>query len=362
MYIRLKWLGAWVGFSVAIASVSGCGSGVGNNTILPTPAITNPFASTVTQSSVPPLTAGSSTVTNTPVSYKTGTPLLATYTATNSDRSSMGVGFLLESPALDAAAQAHAQYLAAQTPQIESHNETQGAPSFYAITPYARAMKAGFSPSTAWIDESIGDASNCAGQLMDTVYHLQELTSNAQQVGIGSVPGWACVIDVATVTGSANLVQPTNGAGVPTTGGQQLPAGVLGVYPYNGQSSVPDAMSLSEQPAPPLPSGYTNPGHPVLMRAGVVLSTDQLTVTSFTMVDSTKKVVTGVLLLDTVAAANSVSISSATVTLVADANIMQGVAVFVPQSALVSGMTYAVTFKGTMGAASLSNTWAFTAQ
>ncbi len=353
--LKAKWV-----LLVAALGIQGCGSGVGNNSVLPVPAVSNPLASTVTQSSVPPLAVGSTTVTSSPVSY-TGTSLTS-YNKVVGDRSNMGVGYLLESPALDVAAQAHAKYLAAQNPPTESHNESQGSPDFYATTPYARAIKAGFSPSSAWIDESIGDASNCAGQLMDTVYHLQELTSNAQQIGIGSVPGWACVIDVATVTGTSNLVQPTNGAGVPTTGGQQLPAGVLGVYPYNGQSSVPDAMSLSEQPAPPLPSTYTNPGHPVLMRAGVALSTDQLTVTSMAMVDTSKNVISGVLLLDPVAAVNSASISSTTVTIVSDANIMQGVAVFVPQSALVSGMTYTVTFQGAMGAASLSNTWAFTAQ
>ncbi len=345
--------------------LAGCGGS--NSSIIPVANVSNPLQSTVNTTSVPPATTTSPVVTSSPVSY-TGAAL-TTFNSVNNDRANMGVGLLVESPALDIAAQAHATYLATQNPPLETHTEVAGNPNFYADTPYDRAMKAGFTPTSAWIDESIGDVNNCYGQLMSTVYHLQELTSNVQQFGMGQVASWACVMEFATVTGTANLTQPTNGAGIPPIAGQQIPSGVLGVYPSNGQTAVPGAMAAGENPAPPLPSGYTSPGHPVLMRAAVASSTQQLVVSKFSLSDANGNGVTGVLLLTPASATASTTLPSVAaaaasstpvaVSTQADGNIMQGVAVFVPQTVLTSGMTYTATFSGTMGTVPLSNTWSF---
>ena len=330
-----------------------CGGG-GNTTPLPTNAAiagSGPLpSSTTTQSSVPPVTA-----TSMPAATYTGASL-SLYTSLNAVRSAMGVGALYQSTALDTAAANHALYLATQTPMVETHIEVAGAKNFYAATPYARAMLAGFVPTSSWVDEALGDASNCMNQLMDTVYHAEELTSNIQTIGIGGMAsGWACVLDVGTVTGTAAL-SPNTVAGIPATGGQQLPAGVVAVYPYNGQTGVPGAMSPGENPAPPLPSTYTTPGHPVLIRVRVDNNSDTLTASQFSLQDANHNVLMGTLLVNPAAFTGSSAANSSTVTVVSDSNIAPGVVIFVPQSALNSASQYTVTFSGARDAVPVTNT------
>ncbi|NNM51408.1 MAG: hypothetical protein HKM02_04175 [Pseudomonadales bacterium] len=346
MMQRLKLGTLWVtGLMLA-----GCGGGA-NTTVLPSSAGTTSSTSTSGSSTQAFVTPASSVTTPT----YTGTSL-SIFQAINTVRQSVGVGLLSQNTNLDTAAQAHATYLATQSPPAETHTEVSGNTGFYAISPYARAALAGFTPASAWIDEAIGNASTCASQLLDTVYHAQELLGDIQEVGIGLNANWACVLDVATVAGTASLQLPSSGAGVPASGGQQIALGTVAVYPYNNETTVPAAMSAGENPAPPLPSGYSTPGHPIMVRVHVDSASDVLSVTNFAVSDSSGSPLTGAVLV------NSDAVTASTMTVIADPNIAPGVVFFVPQSPLASQTTYTVVFGGARNGTAVQNTWSFTTQ
>ena len=291
--------------------------------------------------------------------YTSGDPRLVIYSALNDYRSKMavgdvgGVGLVGQNGDLDTAAQAHAVYLtSSESVPFEQHNETAGT-DYYADTPYARAAKAGFSPASAWIGEAIGDSGSCVSELLDTVYHLQALTSNIEQIGIGYTPSWVCVIDAATITGTAGSTLPANGNGEPIGGGQQLPSGAVAMSPYNGETGVLPAMNAAENPRP-VPT-VSNPGHPVMLRVRADFTTDTLLASSFTLTTNGSPVSGTVLVASNASASTASGLS-------VDPLVAPGVAFFVPNQPLQSGTTYTASFSGSRNGVALSPTWSFTTQ
>lgn len=292
--------------------------------------------------------------------YTSGDPRLAIYSALNNYRSKMavgdvgGVGLVGQNSDLDTAAQAHANYLTSSEPvPFEQHNEVSGTPGFTGVTPYDRAAAASFSPASAWIGEAIGDSGSCVSELLDTVYHLQALTSNIEQIGIGYTSDWVCVVDAATITGTAGSTLPASGNGEPIDGGQQLPLGAVAMSPYNGETGVLPAMSAGENPRP-VPS-ITSPGHPVMLRVRADFTTDTLLASSFTL-STNGSPVSGTVLVASNAA------SSAASGLSADPLVAPGVAFFVPSTPLQSATTYTASFNGSRDGVAVNQTWSFTTQ
>lgn len=257
-----------------------------------------------------------------------------------------GVGQLTQDSQLDTAAQAHADYLLQSS--VEDHNEVATNPGYYATTPLARARRAGIA-NNVWVAELIGDPSQCLQQLLGTVYHLQALTGSAERIGLG-YNALVCVLLEATVTGttSATATAPQANA-IPPWGGQQLPATGIAYAPLEN-SSVPAALSAGEIPRA-VPD-IANPGYPVMVRVRADASGDVLTVSSFTLSDSSGPV-SGRILVASNAKAGSTS------SVVVDNLLQAGVAFFIPQNPLVSGYTYTAAFSGARNGTSVGKTWSF---
>lgn len=325
--------------------------------------------------------AAAAPATTVPASSYTGTNL-AIFNALNVYRAKVdlhggpGVGLVAQNTALDTAAAAHESYLTAQPGGfIEDHNEQANGVMYFEANPHSRAVKAGFTPTSAWIGEVIGSGDptldtksglpTCLGQMLDTVYHLEALTSNVEQIGIFDDPKWTCVLEGATVTGTQNLILPSSGNAEPAGGGQQLVAGTPGVSPYdggiavspyNGEQGALPAMSLGENPIPNLPSAH--PGHPVMLRVRADSAADVLRVDSFTLTPSSSgaQVVTGTILVASNATASSVG------SVLGDALVAAGVAFFVPAAPLASATTYTAHFLGARNGVKVDATWSFVTQ
>lgn len=323
-------------------ALAGCSKGGGSATL--------PLPSVAATSTVPTPTY--------PVSLTD--PRLAIFTALNNYRlklveaSAAGVGAVAQDTTLDLAAQKHADYLTySQASPIETHVETSTASSyFYADTPLDRALLAGYTPTNAFIGEAIGDVNNCVGQLLDTVYHLQELTSPFEKVGIGYTSTWVCVLLGGENTGMSDIGAATIYVGVPVGGGQEMGMSDMAVSPYNGEPGVPVAMSTGENPQP-VPA-YTNPGHPVMLRMRAEFASDALHVKAFTLSPVSGGPVAGTILVSPGAAIGS----SAVVT--ADSNILPCVTFFVPAQPLLAGTTYTAQFTGDRNGVAETLTWSFT--
>lgn len=330
-----------------------------------------PLAVTSNNTSTAPVApASAAPATSVPVPSYTGQEL-ADFNAINNYRTKVdiaggaGVGKVAQNTLLDLAAQAHELYQTSQPGgDIEIHNELETGTNFYGLTPHDRAVKAGFTPTTAWIGEVIGDGADttdaksglpkCVSQLLDTVYHLEALTSNVEQVGLTDDPAWACVLEGATITGTEGMTLPASGNDEPVGGGQQMPVGAVAVSPYNGEVGVLPAMSLGENPAPALPGD--NPGHPVMLRMRADLATDVLLVNAFTLVDPSGASLPGTILVSGNALASPVG------GVQGDALVEPCVAFFVPLNPLASGVTYTAMFTGTRDGVAVKETWSFTTQ
>src|SRR5471032_491661 len=177
--------------SIATSLVlAACGGGGGSNSAAPASGA----------SSSPVTTSGSVAVqTSVPTpTYGTGTMQASAFSTLNAYRLAMGVGEVAQDPILDTSAQAHALYLDSNLANGNltalSHDEVSTFANYYSATPLSRAQLAG-APATEWIDEDIANGypqtsaaaygSNCINIYLDTVYHLQNVTSNQQTLGIG---------------------------------------------------------------------------------------------------------------------------------------------------------------------------------
>ena len=183
----------------------------------------------------------------------------ATYTADNAAiysqlnivRGSANSGLLSQNTNLDAAAAHHADFLVNNslvsnlTYLTTSFNGILGGhyesstydnvslTGFIGATPAARATYAGYSGSvTEEVSFGAASGADCIASLLNSVYHLADLLSPVEQVGVafnagnvsGNTGGSACVIE---------LGMPT------TTLGQLAATGATAVYPANNQTGVP---------------------------------------------------------------------------------------------------------------------------
>ncbi|WP_213766521.1 CAP domain-containing protein [Caballeronia sp. dw_19] len=336
----------------AALSLAACGGGGGDggNTTpaapasgASIPAVTQPTSGVSPQTSVP-----------TP-SYAADSFQLAAFNQVNTYRKAMGVGMLSQDPVLDTSAQAHSLYMFSNlsTSVITSlpHNEVAGNANYYAETPLLRAQKAGASTSE-FIGENIAAgtstatpaaaAADCIGQALASVYHLLDLTYTQQSIGLGYTPGtsayplYTCTSDFGTYTGVSGTAGSNSYSSV---GGQQIATSTVVHSPYTGETGVALAMRAEvPNPASDLPI----PGRPILVRVNAQQGIDTLTVSAYTLTDSSGAAVPSRILVPSSAMAGS------TATTVADPNNLMpsGTAVLLPLQPLKGNTTYTVTFSG----------------
>lgn len=343
----------------ATITLAACGGGGGgNNGSAAAPAV---GAST-------PTTTTATTATSVPTpTYASTTMQALAFASLNSYRLAMGVGELAQDTILDTSSDKHALYLVTNFANgsitAVTHNEVSTNADFYEATPLSRAQKAG-APATEWISEnaavgltqatSAAFASNCLGQFLNTVYHLQDATEVQQTIGIGfqqnTTQGtYSCVLDFGQTTGVSGT--PTAN-GYLTSAGQQMATTAIAHSPLANETGVARAMTAeSPNPAPDL----TSPGRPIMVRVTAANAGDVLTVTSFTLTPSGGTAVPARIIVPSAALTGS---SGAT----ADVNnaMAAGVAFLLPLAPLAANTTYTVSFSGVRTGIPTSTTWTFT--
>ncbi|MBN3754303.1 CAP domain-containing protein [Paraburkholderia sp. Tr-20389] len=343
-------------FAAALA-LSACGGGGGGSPTTTTAPVTPPAS-----------TGGNLQTSVAPATYTGGTMQAQAFSQLNAYRGSMGVGLLAQDTTLDTAAQAHALYLNTNigTGAITSlsHNELSSLPNYYGDTPLSRAQKAG-APVTEWIGEDVAGgipqadaasyAKNCLSRLLDTVYHLQDLTSSVEKIGIGFTQNsgtyvdYTCSLDFGEVT---NVVGAPQANAVYIYGGQQMPTDAMAVSPLTNDTGVELAMTPeTTNPAPDL----ANPGRPVMVRVNAASPGDVLTVSSFTLTAANGTQVPARIIVPSAALAGSTGAT-------ADVNnkFYPGVAILLPLAPLTANTTYTVSFSGARDGKAVSKTWNFT--
>jgi len=287
----------------------------------------------------------------------------------NAYRLAMGVGEVAQDPILDTSAQAHAQYLdsnlANRSLTAVSYNEVSTFANYYDDTPLSRAQRAGV-PATEWIDEDVGTGapqtteavygSNCVNAYLDTVYHLQNVTSNQQTIGIGfqpnsgSYPNYSCVLDFGETAGVSGAPQAN---ALYQLGGQQMPTTAIAHAPLTNELNVPLAMIAEDvNPAPDIGA----PGRPIMVRVTAANPGDVLTVSSFTLTAVNGPVLAARIIVPSAALTGS----SAGVTSDVNNGLLPGVAFLLPLAPLSANTTYAVSFSGARDGTPISVTWNFT--
>jgi hypothetical protein len=344
--------------------LAACGGGGGSGEAVAPAGASAP--SGASSPSVPSSSVAPQTSVPTP-SYAVGSFQLTAFTLLNNYREAMGVGELAQDPILDDSSAKHSLYLfsnlSAKVLTDLSHDEIAGNANFYAESPLLRAQKSG-APTTEYIGENVADgigstqasdAADCIGQALASVYHLVGLTSNQQTIGLGYIPGsgtfpiYVCTSDFGETAGVTGAPGPNE---VSLQGGQQLPIGAVAHSPLASETGVALAMRPElENPAPDLPA----PGRPILVRVNAALVGDILTVSQYTLTDSTGALVPARILLPASATSGS------TATTVADPNNMlfPGTAILLPLTALKASTTYTVTFNGARDGSPVTASWSF---
>lgn len=351
--------------SVALV-LSACGGSGGSS------ATTSP----TTTASAPPAAASPSTSSGSsaPLATSATNPFPASsaqstiFAAVNSYRNQVGVGELVDDPILDTAATAHATYLQANLENGNlggalTHDEVPTFTDFYADSPLDRARKAG-TPATEFIGEDVAASAqtppvaggtDCVSRLLDSVYHLTGSTDTEQTLGIGFTPvtgsiSATCVLDFGSTTGVSGTPQAN---AIPVFGGQQMATNAIAHVPVANETDVALAM-VAESPNP-TPS-ITSPGRPLMIRVNAASAGDVLTVSSFTVTDSSGNPVAGEILIPSGAVTGSTSAA------VVDANALlpPGVVFFIPAQPLVANTVYTASFLGARDGTPISSSWSFT--
>jgi uncharacterized protein YkwD len=271
----------------------------------------------------------------------------------NTVRQALQVGVLAQSSALDTSSQAQALYNAVNfnpatmfgvdpsTGDLYAHSEDAGMPDFYAATPQARAMLAGYS--LGGVGEVAGgtlvnDANSgllAANQLLDTVYHRANiLLETYRYIGIGvdaasnSFEGYGWFVsDMGTVNNA-----------------QTLSTGTVVTYPADGATDAfPYFCNSCEDPSPvpSLPSTQAL-GGPISVQ---IAAGHTLSVNSFTLTD---------------ADGSSVTVHLSDGQTDTSGFLPGNIAFIIPEAPLSPGETYTATFSGSDGATALNRTWSFT--
>ncbi|CAP63877.1 MULTISPECIES: CAP domain-containing protein [Cupriavidus] len=291
-------------------------------------------------------------------SYAKSSGQLALFNGVNALRRKLGVGLLMQDPALDTAAQAHAVYLSAHS--VAQHDQSVGSLHFYATTPLLRARRAGVG-DTQWVAEIVGAArgpddseigAGCIDQWYHTVYHLQSLVTNQESMGIGFSDTGAlglnhCVVDFGTNTATQPGPTPN---GVPYGGGQQIDAEIFVTVPADGDTDVRPGFNFageSPNPAPDLPA----PGRPLMIYANGALA-EVLSVEAFKLVDGNGAELPARVLVSPAAKADG---SNG----MADEYLRNNAAFLVPLAPLADREAYTASFSGTRAGKPVSISWTF---
>lgn len=295
----------------------------------------------------------------------------AMFASINAYRSQVGVGMLSQDALLDVAAQNHSVYeqtnynSGAETSL--THSESASNPGFYEAWPYLRARKAG-TAANLWVGEVVAadysldnsranDGSRCVAQWINSVYHLQGITSNATSLGLGYVAPvsqakalFFCVADMGVVSSPAPATESDYNA-LSYYGGQYIPVGSIVHAPYSNENNVALAMvAESPNPAPDLSS----PGRPIMVRVNAQ-SMNSLTVDSFELQDSSGAVVPARIIVRPSAVAGS----KASVTADVNNQVSAGVAFLLPLAPLAANTVYNVSFSGARDGAAIATSWQF---
>ncbi|MBN3761075.1 CAP domain-containing protein [Burkholderia sp. Ac-20365] len=354
-YNKISAIAAVVALSAALAACGGGGGGGGAPATPATPS--QPASAGNLQTTVPAAT------------YTSGTMQAETFKQLNAFRSAMGVGLVAQNTTLDTSAQPHAFYLNTNigTGALSglTHNESSSLANYYGDTPLSRAQKAGISV-TDWIAEDVAGgipqtdatayAKDCLSRLLDTVYHLQDMTSSVEQVGIGFTQNsgtyvdYTCVFDFAEVS---NVVGAPQANAVYIYGGQQMATDAVAVAPLPNATGVELAMvPETTNPAPDL----ANPGRPIMVRVNAASPGDVLTVSSFTLTAANGTVVPARIIVPSAALSGSTGAT-------ADVNnkFYPGVAILLPLAPLAPNTTYTVAFSGARNGKAVSpKPWTWT--
>ncbi|CAN7785336.1 CAP domain-containing protein [Caballeronia sp. LjRoot34] len=346
--------------SLVLAACGGGGGG-GSNSAAPASSASSPPATTsgavAVQTSVPAPT------------YGTGTMQASAFSTLNAYRLSMGVGEVAQDPILDTSAMAHALYLDSNLANGNltalSHDEVSTFANYYSATPLSRAQLAG-APATEWIGEDIAAGypqtsaaaygSNCVNIYLDTVYHLQSVTSNQQTIGIGfqqnsgSYPNYSCVLDFGETAGVSGAPQANS---FNASGGQQMPTTTIAHSPLVNEPNVALAMMKEDVNVAP---DIAAPGRPIMVLVNAANAGDVLTVSSFTLTAANGAVVAARIIVPSAALTGS----SAGVTADVNNALFQGVAFLLPLAPLTANTTYTATFSGARDGTPISATWSFT--
>jgi uncharacterized protein YkwD len=324
-----------IAFATAAFALAACGGG-GNSaasSAAPTSDTSaNSGSSSNSNSSTPTVNTGD---VSTP-QYAANSAQVAVFQLLNQNRQQCGFPALTENTVLDQAAQAHADYLAANN--LVSDSEVQGNPGFTGVTYTDRAAHFGYPSSVGAGGVSAGYYSTTTltetqyGEQMlyawlSGVYHIGIATWPASQIGVGwnetpynGYPNVHAVLTLAhiqSITGSLPLTFPCQG----TTG-----------VAYS---------SIGEMPAPPNTSG--NWGTPIAVAGN---SNDTVVLQTGTITDPTSGAVVNLQVLNAASDPNK--------------ELPSYEAVAYPTTPLKPNTTYSVSLTGTYNGAAFSRNFTFT--
>jgi uncharacterized protein YkwD len=208
-------------FSSSILLLAGCGSGESSLTKTLSSA-SNLTAQSDTKAIGSARALDTSLQTLVPkASYDLGSQELAAFTYLNTRRAACGFGNLKQDIRLDAAALAHAKYIALPVEAAISHVEAQmiSPELFTGINPIDRALAKAYPATQASFDEDFGAgylsetnfAEVISADLMNAPFHLLSLLRPNRDVGIGvysanrganSLPFRAVVLNMSTAVGT----------------------------------------------------------------------------------------------------------------------------------------------------------------
>jgi uncharacterized protein YkwD len=231
----------------AAATLAACGGGGGDSPAAPPPPAATPSAA-------PPVGTNGTLQASVAAPNYADARRVSAFNQLNAARQGAGAGLLAQSAALDISAVDHANYLSANgfNTTDSAHDEKAGLIDFTGADPFVRMQDAGYDYS--WATEVIGDigssspASDCVGDLLDTVYHAVSMLSRTTDVGFGFGSGTAagmCTIDMAAPHADTSRQIPASGAIV--------------AYPYGGATVAHGTFHVSNE-TPRVSTALLQPG------------------------------------------------------------------------------------------------------
>src|SRR2546425_3085869 len=253
----------------------------------------------------------------------------------NEVRAAAGIGLVAQHAYVDAAAQAHSNYLAVN--DLTGHYETRTKTAWTGDTPADRIQAAGYGANSPW--EAIAYANTTGADFVDMLvaapYHRAGMLAyKAVHAGIGYAK-------YATLSGYNLNIEITSNA-TNFQGASNTPAAI---WPANGATGILTRMT-PESPNPVPENNGSPAGYPVSVR---VHEDKTLTVDSFT-----------------VTTADGTPVSVKVLSYATDQNLIslgfKFFAAAVPTAPLAAGTTYRASFAGKINGTAYSKSWSFTTE